>query len=73
MTLVEKGSTFFFFYLLYVQIAGWSSLVARRAHNPEVVGSNPTPATNLQMKKDTNNEIIQIFFNRSFNTANYEL
>ena len=73
MTLVEKGSTFFFFYLLYVQIAGWSSLVARRAHNPEVVGSNPTPATNLQMKKDTNNEIVQIFFNRSFNTTNYEL
>jgi hypothetical protein len=27
--------------------AGWSSQVARRAHNPEVVGSNPTPATNL--------------------------
>ena len=26
--------------------AGWSSLVARRAHNPKVVGSNPTPATN---------------------------
>ena len=26
--------------------AGWSSLVARRAHNPEVVGSNPAPATN---------------------------
>ena len=26
-------------------VAGWSSLVARRAHNPEVVGSNPTPAT----------------------------
>ena len=25
-------------------IAGWSSLVARRAHNPKVVGSNPTPA-----------------------------
>ena len=24
---------------------GWSSVVARRAHNPEVVGSNPTPAT----------------------------
>ena len=30
-------------YLLY--IAGWSSLVARRAHNPKVVGSNPSPAT----------------------------
>ena len=29
----------------YDSFAGWSSLVARRAHNPEVVGSNPTPAT----------------------------
>ena len=28
-----------------VCIAGWSSLVARRAHNPKVVGSNPAPAT----------------------------
>ena len=27
--------------------AGWSSLVARWAHNPKVVGSNPTPATPL--------------------------
>ena len=26
-------------------IAGWSNLVARRAHNPKVVGSNPAPAT----------------------------
>ena len=25
--------------------AGWSSLEARRAHNPKVVGSNPAPAT----------------------------
>jgi hypothetical protein len=25
--------------------AGWSSLVARRAHNPKVTGSNPVPAT----------------------------
>ncbi|VXB59455.1 hypothetical protein FRIGORI9N_370063 [Frigoribacterium sp. 9N] len=25
--------------------AGWSSSVARWAHNPEVVGSNPAPAT----------------------------
>ena len=33
-----------------LNIAGWSSLVARRAHNPEVVGSNPAPATkNLQL------------------------
>ena len=26
-------------------VAGWSSLVARRAHNPKVSGSNPLPAT----------------------------
>src|SRR5882672_3763493 len=26
-------------------VAGWSSLVARRAHNPKVRGSNPLPAT----------------------------
>ncbi len=26
--------------------AGWSSSVARRAHNPKVAGSNPAPATN---------------------------
>ena len=32
------------FNLLY-NIAGWSSLVARWAHNPKVVGSNPAPAT----------------------------
>jgi hypothetical protein len=29
--------------------AGWSSLAARRAHNPKVVGSNPTPATNYRL------------------------
>src|SRR5699024_2781921 len=28
------------------RVAGWSSSVARWAHNPEVVGSNPAPATN---------------------------
>ena len=26
--------------------AGWSSLVARQAHNLKVAGSNPAPATN---------------------------
>ena len=29
----------------YFIIAGWSSLEARRAHNPKVIGSNPVPAT----------------------------
>ena len=31
------------------QIAGWSSLVARQAHNLKVVGSNPAPATNFDL------------------------
>ena len=30
-------------------IAGWSNPEARRAHNPKVVGSNPTPATHAQI------------------------
>jgi hypothetical protein len=30
--------------------AGWSSPVARQAHNLKVVGSNPTPATNKILK-----------------------
>ena len=30
--------------------AGWSSLVARQAHNLKVGGSNPSPATNLMIK-----------------------
>ena len=31
--------------------ARWSSLVARRAHNPKVVGSNPTRATKRTLKR----------------------
>ena len=31
-------------YVSHPIIAGWSSLVARRAHNPKVAGSNPAPA-----------------------------
>ena len=30
---------------LVFTVAGWSSSVARWAHNPEVAGSNPVPAT----------------------------
>jgi hypothetical protein len=29
-------------------IAGWSSPVARQAHNLKVLGSNPSPATNFK-------------------------
>ena len=32
-------------FFIFVNIAEWSSLVARRAHNPKVVGSNPASAT----------------------------
>jgi hypothetical protein len=32
----------------FLSIAGWSSPVARQAHNLKVVGSNPTPATRTQ-------------------------
>ena len=33
-----------FIYIAFLIIAGWSSPVARRAHNPKVAGSNPVPA-----------------------------
>ena len=33
----------------YFHRAGWSSLVARQAHNLKVAGSNPAPATNLSL------------------------
>ena len=33
--------------------AGWSSPVARQAHNLKVVGSNPTPATTLPLPGST--------------------
>jgi hypothetical protein len=44
-------------------IAGWSSPVARQAHNLKVVGSNPTPATNQ------NNELDKI--SRTSKVARY--
>jgi hypothetical protein len=40
-------------HIRYDAFAGWSSLVARRAHNPKVVGSNPTPAT-IRMRQSKN-------------------
>ena len=43
----QKGliSTIHFLYHRAPVDAGWSSLAARRAHNPKVAGSNPAPAT----------------------------
>ena len=40
--------------------AGWSSLVARRAHNPKVVGSNPAPATNPLFLKRCDATLAQL-------------
>jgi hypothetical protein len=39
----------FFVALVYCQrsVAGWSSPVARQAHNLKAAGSNPAPATKL--------------------------
>ena len=34
-------------------VAGWSSLVARQAHNLKVAGSNPAPAPNLKIRWPT--------------------
>ncbi len=36
---------------LEVRDAGWSSPVAREAHNLEVAGSNPVPATFVDKKE----------------------
>ena len=38
-------------------VAGWSSLEARRAHNPKVAGSNPAPAIFLCNEKCTDKNI----------------
>ncbi len=42
-------------------VAGWSSLVARRAHNPKVVGSNPAPATNPDTKANLIKDWLFLF------------
>ena len=42
--------------------AGWSSLVARRAHNPEVIGSNPVPATTKPSRLDNPKRLSDLLF-----------
>jgi hypothetical protein len=41
--------------------AGWSSLVARRAHNPKVAGSNPAPATKINRSEATSFDVASSF------------
>ncbi len=45
--------------LLHTVAAGWSSPVARQAHNLKVAGSNPAPATNFK-------PVSYVGFRRSF-------
>jgi hypothetical protein len=39
-------------------VAGWSSLVARQAHNLKVAGSNPAPAPNFSINNLSQKKII---------------
>ena len=48
--------------------AGWSSLAARRAHNPKVVGSNPAPATKYQTLSLQNARVFCLPFAHSIIT-----
>ena len=57
-------------YHIQHNIAGWSSLEARRAHNPKVVGSNPAPAT--RFKKFAKSELFS-FLESNFFLVNSHL
>ena len=54
-------------------IAGWSSQVAHRAHNPKVRGSNPLPATSFKFNYNSILRVFICFKNRSlyFYTPRY--
>ena len=45
-----------------LHIAEWSSLAARRAHNPKVVGSNPASATNKNTLKSVDFEVFFYYY-----------
>ena len=45
MRVAQGFESLFLRHIVLLFIAGWSSPVARWAHNPKVVGSNPAPAT----------------------------
>ena len=42
--------------------AGWSSLEARRAHNPKVTGSNPVSATNSIFELVMSKAAVELLF-----------
>src|SRR5271154_2448901 len=49
----------------YDGYAGWSSLVARWAHNPKVGGSNPSPATNGHLWEKPRSDLFSWVYNRT--------
>ena len=52
--------------------AGWSSPVARQAHNLKVVGSNPTPATNAtHFQKTTGANWLHILLPQNISIQTY--
>jgi ribosome maturation factor RimP len=53
--------------------AGWSSLVARRAHNPKVVGSNPAPATKFKLNRKTPDGVFWFLWQRFMKKVNAAL
>lgn len=71
MLLDNKKKIHHYIYTFEIKcIAGWSSLVARWAHNPKVAGSNPAPATKSNMILKSSLKayffiIISLFFNQS--------
>jgi hypothetical protein len=48
-------------------IAGWSSLAARRAHNPKVAGSNPAPATRF-VNEGARESALSVFLHQSLHS-----
>ena len=53
--------------MICISIAGWSSLEARRAHNPKAAGSNPAPAISVcAMEAHLLKSIISIKYESAF-------
>ena len=44
-----------------IRDAGWSSLVAREAHNLEVAGSNPAPAMSFRRQASSSARRLSLF------------
>jgi hypothetical protein len=51
-------------------IAGWSSPVARQAHNLKVIGSNPIPATKMIKNPSNLNGLLGFCFGAGIDTNN---